>query len=304
MFGVVTLILIGALLAWLLAVMGVALEALRPRRRTLAWALTMGSPADPEELPDMKGRFRLHHARLSIGLEVPCWDLEGLAPAGPLVVIVHGWGRSRWDSLRRAPLVLPHASRVLLPDLRGHGEARGLTRLGSIEADDLIALLNERGALDAGAPPIVVIGHSMGAGIAVRAALRSPAIRAVIALAPYNRVRTPISARLTLRGLPSALLVRPSLMVLRTLGVRDDALTDAAAGLLVPLTVISAESDLISPAQDGRAIAARVPEGRGTSHLLPGSDHAEPGTAEPERYAKLVVDALVRVTKPSSGEGS
>ncbi|NDB22073.1 MAG: hypothetical protein EB020_14525, partial [Proteobacteria bacterium] len=60
------------------------------------------------------------------GSVVPCWWIAGNGGAGaPVVVVLHGHGRSRWDSLRRASPWIERAALVVLPDLRGHGDAPG-----------------------------------------------------------------------------------------------------------------------------------------------------------------------------------
>lgn len=313
------LMLAAAAAAWSFAVCAVAWEALRPRRRTLAWALAQGSPADPLEVGLGPERWALRTLRAADGVELPWWDLAGFEPGGPVVVIVHGWGRSRWDSLRRVQAILPVASRVLLPDLRGHGEAGGTTRLGEAEAADLIRLLDEvdhgvastqsEGAGSEGRPvmrtsrAIVMIGHSMGAVVAVRAALLDSRVRAVVAIAPYDRVSTPISARLMLRALPSWLLTAPALLLLRLLGVRNRSLVKQTRTLQVPLTVISADGDRVAPAADGRAIAAAAPDGLGRFVSFASADHADPGAVERLRFETLLREAVTSGRASSGAAG-
>ena len=90
------------------------------------------------------------------------------APGVP-VLAVHGITATHrnWDLLAAA---LPGV-RVIAPDLRGRGRSNGLPApYGLIQhADDLAA------ALDAlGVPRVLVVGHSMGAFVAVRFAARHP----------------------------------------------------------------------------------------------------------------------------------
>lgn len=265
-------------LAAAIAVMSIVWEALHPRRRCMAWALANDSADDPTALGCSADQWRFWPVRTHDGVEFPVWDLDGHTPSGPIVIIVHGWGRSRWDSLRRAPHFLTLASRVVLPDLRGHGEAGGRTRLGAIEADDLVTLMD---LLDPSrTTPMVLVGHSMGAGVVIRAALKRP-IAGVIALAPYERVVTPISARLFLRALPVWPFAGAAVALLRVFGIGDRPLSRDAAQLTTPLLVVSAEHDLLAPVEDGRAIAAAVPAGRGHFATMPGGSHADPGIADP-----------------------
>lgn len=314
--GLLTLLAVGLATAYIFAVASVAWEALHPRRRTVSWALATGGPADPDALarprpalrsgadpapsralgaPPTAPSWRLVDHRAPDGTSLPAWELDGDDPAGPVTIIVHGWGRSRWDSLRRAPLFLPFSSRLILPDLRGHGEAGGSTRLGAVEVADVAALAE--GVATPGAP-LLLVGHSMGAGIVIRAAValaerrRVAAARVVgvVALAPYERVATPIAARLEQRALPSSIIAAPAVLLLRLLGVRERPLSESASRITVPLLVATAAADPISPANDGRRIAAAAPPALGRFTALPGGDHADPGAADPQAFERALND--------------
>lgn len=97
-----------------------------------------------------------------------------LGDRGPTLVLVHGLGCDQriWSAL--APrLATDH--RVVLYDLAGTGRSvpgsRGPSRYASIAGwvDDLLEVIASLGA-----PRPVVIGHSLGANIAVQAAARHP----------------------------------------------------------------------------------------------------------------------------------
>ena len=109
---------------------------------------------------------------------LPVWEIEGeKAPrhggAAPrrveialTAVFIHDWGESRIDVLARIEPWRTLCDRFVLYDLRGHGEATGGgSRLGHREDLDLLALLDRLGDSS-----IVLVGQSMGAGIAMFAA--------------------------------------------------------------------------------------------------------------------------------------
>jgi pimeloyl-ACP methyl ester carboxylesterase len=102
-------------------------------------------------------------------LRVAVWDAEPRAAAAPDVLLIHGVTSSHlaWPFVvERLPGV-----RAIAPDLRGRGASNGLVGAGgmSAHADDLAA------ALDAlGVERTVVVGHSMGAFVAVVFAHRYP----------------------------------------------------------------------------------------------------------------------------------
>jgi pimeloyl-ACP methyl ester carboxylesterase len=98
-------------------------------------------------------------------------DLPGRGALSP-VVMVHGFsasGASQFAPLARQ--LRPHVSRIVLPDLPGHGmsslPAGGLRAEAMVEA--LVAALDS--ALDG---PVVMFATSMAGGVAVHYALRRP----------------------------------------------------------------------------------------------------------------------------------
>jgi len=178
----------------------------------------------------------------------------------------------------------------------------------------------------------------MGAGVVIRAAVLASAqgreatvepsdrtdrhgdgasgiIGAVIALAPYERVATPIAMRLRLRALPARILTKPAVILLRCLGVLaqdDEPLSQWAAQLTVPLLVLTAEEDPISPAHEGRTIAAAAAAAaagspcigaRSRFELLPGGDHADPGASDVRAYERRLRDFVTSVRPASVGAG-
>ncbi|MGW3008238.1 alpha/beta fold hydrolase [Streptomyces sp. NPDC001219] len=94
--------------------------------------------------------------------------------AGPPVVLLHGGflDSGMWDDQLAA---LTPDFRVIAPDARGHG-ASSIATGAFRHTDDLAALLRH---LDVG--PVVLVGLSMGAGIAVDTALEHPGlVRALV----------------------------------------------------------------------------------------------------------------------------
>ncbi|ASP34570.1 alpha/beta fold hydrolase [Labrenzia sp. VG12] len=103
------------------------------------------------------------------------------AGSGPRLVLIHGVGLRAEAWAGQLP-DLAGSFEVLAPDLAGHGESDGFAEEPTLQAfsDRLAGLLNR---------DTVLVGHSMGAMIALDLAFRNPdAVRGVVALnAIYRR---------------------------------------------------------------------------------------------------------------------
>ncbi|MFI4897334.1 MAG: alpha/beta hydrolase [Phycisphaerales bacterium JB059] len=230
----------------------------RPPRRTYAHAIARGRPGDPGEALD--GRSFESWTLRSRGLDLPVWDVKGDNPAGPIFIMLHGWGDGRVGALTRLGAIVPLASRILMPDLPGNGEATGTCSLGTRESDDLRALI-ERVREDA--RPLIVFGWSMGAGIAIQAGAEGAPIDAIIAEAPYRLAKTPARNVLRNANLPHTANLAPALALLGLrfgVGPRWRGFDRAAlAGALsCPLLVVHGGDDEVCPLADAREITARA----------------------------------------------
>ena len=99
-----------------------------------------------------------------------------MGPESPLVLI-HGLGGAATNWTELAP-PLARSRRVLIPELPGHGGSAALPAAPTLEpfADRVLGLM-EREEVS----PAVLVGHSLGGLVAVRAALRHPdAVRGIV----------------------------------------------------------------------------------------------------------------------------
>src|SRR4051812_40915994 len=131
---------------------------------------------------------------------------------GPTLVLVHGFGGagSNWDAL--VPRLDP-SRRVLVPDLPGHGLSSPLPAVAGLGAfADPVRLLLDR----EDAWPAIVVGHAMGALVALRLARRRPdGVAALVLAAAAGVSSTNERARLYLT---IDALVRPGRLVARRRG--------------------------------------------------------------------------------------
>jgi len=282
-----TLLLVALAAVWAAAVAQVAWMLSHPPRRTYAWAVARGRPGEPSELPGPPRAWR-EWTVSSRGLVLRVWEIAGDHPTSspgdasgaPTIVVTHGWGDSMIGGLSRVGALGGLASRLVLWELPGHGEAGGVSRLGTAEVDDLLTLVDGLGP-----GPIVLYGWSLGAGVSIAAARRHGGIAAVIAESPYRLAATPARNVLRARGLPHRFVLGPALGALDLLLCHGLVRRRGAAGgprvafdravqasqVRCPLLVLHGELDEICPVGDGRAIADAAP--RGELAEVPGGGH-------------------------------
>jgi len=100
-------------------------------------------------------------------------------------VIVHGAGSRKENHVDFGEACARAGMSALALDLRGHGESSGAPDAGML--DDVLAGLQRLRA--EGAAPLGLRGSSLGGFLALHAAARDPAVRAVVALCPPSAER-------------------------------------------------------------------------------------------------------------------
>lgn len=265
MTGFFTLMGVGLLIACAALIAHTVYWITHPPRRTYASAVSRGRPGDPGELPPGPSGPRTYDEwTLGFGsLALPVWDIPGDDPRGPVIVLTHGWGDSRVGALSRVQLLAPLASRLIAWDMPGQGDAPGTCSLGTREVAALLALI-ERVGRDR---PLVLFGWSLGGGVSIAAAARTPGLHAVIAEAPYRLPPTPARNVLDGFGYPWRLNLPAALALLGWrlgVGPRWEGFDRAelARSLTAPLLVLHGDADDVCPIEDGRCIAASAPHGR------------------------------------------
>ena len=202
------------------------------------------------ELPAAPAPFAEVRLRTADGLDLVAW--EAPAAGRPTIVYFHGNGGNIAGRLHKVRPFLEAGSGVLLVSWRGYGGNPGSPSEAGLLADG-------RAALDrVGARAVVLLGESLGGGVAVRlAAERAPA--AVILEAPFASAVAVGAERYW--WLPVSLLMKDRFESIRWIGA-----------VRAPLLIVHGERDRVVPAEHGRRLLAAANEPK-QGAFLPGAGH-------------------------------
>lgn len=293
--GLVALLALGAAVALAAVVTAAVRDARHPARATVGWALARGIPTRPAEAGmDAAEGF----VRCADGAALPMWTVPGGSPDGPALLLLHGWRRSRIDSLRRLPWLLPHVRFARVIDLRGHGDSpAGPSTLGTADVHDACAAVRDHPDV-----PWIIAGHSLGASVAIRAAAELCAGRARICgallMSPYPDIRVPIAGRLATIGMPPFPIAGIASRAIWTLCGRETPIVDALRAIgarSIPTVWVTCDGDAIVPPE----VVQRLFEGAlamgspAMLHVDRSASHDSLGTGHPD-WAADAVAALTR----------
>jgi pimeloyl-ACP methyl ester carboxylesterase len=225
----------------------------------------------------------------------------GEAHAGrePTIVLLHGWVIAG-EYLERAASRLGASRHVLVPDLPGMGQSDRPWRPATVGdlAEGVLAWLDAEGI-----ERVVLAGHSFGAQVAVKIAMRQPdrIARLVLVSPTVDAARRTVrsqSARLALE----ALLDRSPRLVawwLRDLGRHGleraartlrqaigDRPEDSLPFIHVPTLVVRGALDPLVSRRWAREVATLLPDAEYAE--VPGATHALPYAAA-DRFAELLL---------------
>jgi 3-oxoadipate enol-lactonase len=180
-----------------------------------------------------------------------------VAGAGHPVVLVHGLGGAASNWIELAPL-LAREQRVVVPELPGHGGSSPLAAAPNLNpyADSIAGVLERERIVGAAA-----VGHSFGASIALRLAMRHPGLVGAVVLAAAAGISS--RRRAAVYGLSLTTLIQPGRRIapfggrisrsprLRTLVFGGWGAADPAA-----LSARAAEGFLAGPAKHSDTLSA------------------------------------------------
>jgi len=223
-------------------------------------------------------------------------------PAKGTILLSHGIHRNRDQVLARAAFLARAGWRVLLFDLRGHGESSAAALSGGVnEEKDYVAAFQYLKKTGKDKKPVVLYGVSLSAMAAMRAAAHGRIGEGVIADSPLPNVKNYVSLRTTggrFLKLPGFLGVLLEVYNKKTglfLTEKDLDLTFVARELKTPVLYLSGEKDdLVSPGEMGKLFQATRTANRRLIYI-PEAKHDQTYEKYPIVYERAVLQFLDNV---------
>lgn len=255
-------------------------------------------------------------------LGIPYRDVAFTGPAGPVrawwvpgrdsswMIFVHGRGAERAQSRRVLPLFTRLGWTSLVIAYRNHdglpARGDGRYRLGATEWREAEAAV--RWARDRGARRVVIVGYSMGGGIALeflRHSTLAPLVSGVVLESPVLAWRPVFDIAARERGVPPPITALGMWVAERRGGLTFDDLDQLAhAGEFhTPMLVLHGPPDSKVPFAASAALARTRPD-LVTLVALPSARHVRGWNVDPRRYETAIerwlaaIDA--RTAAPSS----
>ena len=232
---------------------------LHPQRRPMT-----RQPNRPADAVDFDGE----------GVKLKGWWFHAGAKRGT-VVFLHGVADNRGSAVGIADHFVARGFDVVAYDSRAHGESTGdACTYGFYEKEDLRRVLDR-----VTAKPIVLMGMSMGAAIALQEAAADRRVAAVVAVSPYSDLRTVASERAPFFASKGNLADAFKLAEQQgNFRVDDVSPAAAAARVTAPTLIIHGERDDETPPAHSQRIFAALHEPKrlivvqaaGHNHVLGG----------------------------------
>ncbi len=175
---------------------------------------------------------------------------EDILRENPAVILIHGWGRNRGRMISRARIYGKNGYTTILFSVRDHGNSdKELMGMSIVRfSQDLDACVKWWGK------PVIITGHSIGAGATLIVAARNPLVKAVIAEAsPYafphslKFVYKPVLKWFTPLFLPGITIY--TLIKFRKYSRQEYSPAEAAKNITVPCFLIHGKNDNILPSK-------------------------------------------------------
>lgn len=199
------------------------------------------------------------------------WRCSSGVPSRGAIVYLHGIADNRGSASNIIRRYTAKGFDVIAYDSRAHGESEGSAcTYGYFEKEDVVEIVNTiaRG-------PIILIGNSLGAAVALQAAARSSRIAGVVAAETFSDLRT-IAMERAPWILTGGMIARAFQLVERSARFQVDAVSPerAAAAIHVPVLLVHGAADRDTPPAHSQRVMAAL-AGPKRLILVDGARHNE-----------------------------
>jgi uncharacterized protein len=227
------------------------------------------------------------------GVTLKGWRCTAAAPVRGSIVYLHGIADNRGSSAGLVPRFRSRGFNVIAYDSRAHGESQGdACTYGFFEKQDLHRVLDTLGP-----GPIVLIGTSLGAAVALQEAADDARVTAIVAAETFSDLRTVATERAPL-FFTGGVIDRAFALSESQAHFQVDAVSPrkAAERITAPVLLIHGADDVETPPAHSERVHAAL---RGPKRLIlvPGAGHN--GSLRAEIWEQI--DRWIDEVLPKSG---
>jgi uncharacterized protein len=222
------------------------------------------------------------------------WRCTASIPRRGTVVYLHGVADNRTSGAGIIERFRARGFDVVAYDSRAHGESDGeACTYGFFEKGDLHRVLDT-----VGSGPIVLIGTSLGAAVALQETARDPRVAAVVAAETFSDLRTVATERAPF-FFTSGIIAHAFVLAEQQGRFSVDAVSPvrAAADIRVPVLVIHGESDTETPPDHSKRVMAAL-AGPKRLILVPGAHHNESLRGDVWEQIDAWLDEVLAMPRP------
>ncbi|MBL8915850.1 MAG: alpha/beta fold hydrolase [Archangium sp.] len=214
--------------------------------------LVSGALVMPMRVPVI-GEPSLPHENFEVtttdGIALFGWRFAPESQPRGVLVLVHGKDINRQHFVAAAQRFVKQGFAVVAYDQRAHGESKGeFITYGVREAGDLSAVIDVSLARYGRELPVVVVGESLGAAVALQAAAKDQRIKLVVAGASFSDLKTVVDDKapffLDEKGKQRALEIAQDEA---RFSIADASPAEAATRIKVPVLLLHGSEDAYLP---------------------------------------------------------
>ncbi len=270
----------------------------------IAWASVHPSRCGYDDTPSTVGlAYTSFNVTTEDGVVLKGWEIEpSNSERSAVIILMHGYTSCKADPrlLNVSKALSLMGYRVVTFDFRAHGESGGdKTTIGPLEARYDAPAVIDYVAAKYPDRPIVLMGYSMGAVVAIMAGAEDPRVTAVVADSPYPVLDTVIPRWLKSQmGVPEAYS-----KLIGFWGARFTGESLSYGPMLLdeidkPLLVIVGTRDPLVTPDEAREIAAK--SCCGDAVIVDGAGHVEAAKVMGEAYFIRVMGFIEQYTSPQA----